>query len=105
MKEKAARNEEFVQQDRQFHRILYYSTGNVLLEQLLGAFWDLYTQSPVEPHHRDLKEVAEQHEKILDAFARHDLDLLLQLMREQFADARYRIVVSLMGGKGKKTGE
>lgn len=96
MKDKASRNEDFVAEDRQFHRILFDATGNELLEQLMSAFWDLYAKSSVEPQHDDLAEVAEHHRKMLDALTKRDLGLLTQLMKEQFADARYRIVVSLI---------
>lgn len=100
MKEKAARGEEFVNEDRKFHRILFETTGNILLEQLMSAFWDLYAKSAVEPRHSDLIEVAEHHFKILDSLTKRDLGLLTKLMKEQFADARYRIVISLMKEPG-----
>lgn len=103
MKEKAARGEDFVAEDRQFHRILYDTTGNVLLEQLLTAFWDLYVKSNIEPKHPDSKAMADQHGKILDALTKRDLTLLTRLMKEQFADARYRIVVALMKEPGSTT--
>ncbi len=96
MKEKASRNEDFVAEDRQFHHILFDAAGNELLEQLMSAFWDLYVRSAVEPHHEALAEVAEHHQEMLDALAKRDLELLTRLMKEQFADARYRIIVSLM---------
>lgn len=105
MKDKASRNEEFVEEDRKFHRILFDATGNLLLEQLMTAFWDLYVKSKVEPRHDDLMEVADQHRKILDALAKHDLPLLTKLMTEQFADARYRIVVSLMNESNSPAGK
>ncbi len=96
MKNKAAKDQIFVDEDRQFHRILYDSTGNALLEQLLGAFWDLYNNSAVDPQHPDLMWVAEQHERMLDALTKRDLPLLTKLMKEQFSDARYRIVTAFM---------
>ena len=96
MKEKAVLGEAFVQEDREFHRILAESTGNALLEQLLVAFWDLYENSKMETQHENLKEVAAQHEEILDALTKQDIDRLTMLMEEQFKDSRYRIMVSLM---------
>ena len=67
----------------------------------MSAFWDLYAASAVEPHHKNLQEVTERHEKILDVFTKHDLDALIQFMKEQFADARYHSVVSLMNSVDK----
>ena len=101
MKEKAEKNEDFVREDREFHRILFCSTGNILLEQLLTAFWDLYETSKIETRHSNLREVAWQHEKMLEAFTRQDLITLSQLMKEQFIDARFRIMVSLMNNEPK----
>lgn len=95
MKKKAARGEAFVHEDREFHKTMFESTGNIMLEQLLTAFWDLFETSPLNKQHSDLVEVANKHERMLEAFTRKDLSLLENLMNDQFADARYRIVVSL----------
>jgi len=95
MKKKAARGEAFVHEDREFHKTLFISTGNIMLEQLLTAFWDLFESSPLNKQHSDLVEVADKHERMLEAFTRKDLSQLENLMNDQFADARYRIVVAL----------
>lgn len=95
MKDKAACGEAFVQEDREFHKILFLSTGNTMLEQLLTAFWDLFELSPLNKQHSNLVEVAEKHGRMLEAFARKDLALMESLMKDLFADARYRIVVAL----------
>lgn len=97
MKERAARGKTFALDDREFHRILFSSTNNSLLEQLLTSFWDLYESSHIESYHDQLIPLAAQHEDILNAFAKNDLALVKKLMNEQFTDARYRIVVALMG--------
>lgn len=96
MKKKAAKGEAFVHEDREFHKTLFQSTGNLMLEQLLTAFWNLFEKSELNKQHSDLVQVAEQHEKMLEAFTRKDLALLEDLMKEQFADARYRIAISLI---------
>jgi DNA-binding FadR family transcriptional regulator len=96
MKELAEQKKTFAQHDKQFHCILFSSTKNVLLEQLLTAFWDLYQAAKVETYHDQLTTLALQHEEILNAFTKSDIDLVTKLMNEQFADARYRIVVALM---------
>jgi GntR family transcriptional repressor for pyruvate dehydrogenase complex len=96
MKQKAARGEAFVIEDSKFHRTLFESTGNILLQQLLTTFWNLFSTSPIKKIHSDLVEVAIQHEKIYEAVIRQDLPLLITLMKEQFADARYRIAQFLL---------
>lgn len=96
MKEKASLGKSFASNDREFHRILYTSTNNSLLEQLLTTFWDLYEAAKVETVHGQLGTLAQQHEDILKAFAKQDLEMVTSLMKEQFTDARYRIVVALM---------
>ena len=45
MKRKVTLGQTFEKNDREFHRILFSSTENSLLEQLLSAFWDLYDLS------------------------------------------------------------
>lgn len=101
MKEKAAQGQPFAHDDREFHRILFSSTKNTLLEQLLTAFWDLYEAAKVEAVHEKLNELAVEHEEILNAFARQDIATMRKLMQEQFDDARYRIVVALMNNDVK----
>jgi len=96
MKSKAAKGEPFVKEDRQFHKTLFTSTNNIFLEQLLTTFWDLFEESEINKKHNDLMEVAFQHEKMLEAFAKQDLPLLSQLFQEQFSDARYQIMKSLV---------
>jgi DNA-binding FadR family transcriptional regulator len=92
MKEKAARGEPFVTEDSEFHKTLFESTGNILLQQLLTTFWYLFSTSHINTIHSDLVKVAAQHEKMFEALTRQNLPLLETLMKEQFADARYRIV-------------
>ena len=96
MLEKAKKGEDFISEDREFHRILFASTGNILLEQLLNSFWDLFDVFIVERAHSDLENAALRHKRILDAFTRQDTPLLTELMREQCADARLRIVNAII---------
>ena len=66
------------------------------MEQLLSAFWDLYDAAKVSSFREDLYILANQHQDILDAIMRKDLELSTQLMRAQFEDAEYQIITSLM---------
>ena len=96
MKRKVTLGQTFEKNDREFHRILFSSTENSLLEQLLSAFWDLYDAAKVSSFREDLYILANQHQDILDAIMRKDLELSTQLMRAQFEDAEYQIITSLM---------
>jgi GntR family transcriptional repressor for pyruvate dehydrogenase complex len=95
MKQKAALGKAFVTEDAEFHKTLFKSTGNILLQQLLTTFWYLFSTSHINTIHGDLIKVASQHEKMFEALTRQDLPLLQMLMKEQFADARYRIMLFL----------
>lgn len=97
MKEKAAAGKTFASNDREFHRILFSSTKNILLEQLLTAFWDLYELAKVETYHKELPELAQMHEDILVAFTQENLAQAVDLLKQQFDDARHQIRIALLG--------
>ena len=92
---KAERNVDFVDEDKEFHRLLYSGADNVLLEQLLKAFWDLYDESNAPRNHQDLREIAEVHSQMLKAIGRNNAEQAIELMKRQLEDARYRISMSL----------
>lgn len=96
MMEKGKRGESFVYEDREFHRTLFESTQNILLEQLLISFWDLFDHFDIERAHSDLESVALQHQEMLQAFTRQDVQQLTNLMKDQFADVRSRIMNSII---------
>ena len=96
MKEKSNAGKTFAKNDREFHRILFSSTKNILLEQLLTAFWDLYEEAKIESFHEELPALAQQHADLLEAFTQEDLETAKQLLKDQFDDARYRIKVKFM---------
>lgn len=96
MKEKAAAGETFTEEDRKFHTMIFSSTGNSVMANLLNIFWDLFGQSNIDPHHGDLISSANQHAKIFEAFAKKDSETVKNLLNEQFADARYLITLYLV---------
>lgn len=96
MKQKAYQGENFVTEDREFHRTLFISTGNLFLEQLLTTFWDLFEKTGTNKNHDKLVNSALQHEAMLKALARQDFDRLTELLKQQFDDSRYQIVKSLI---------
>jgi len=77
MKAKAARNEPFPDEDRQFHLLLAQKWGNGLYGQLVAAFWDIHmTVGPslgAAPQ-RELDVTAVAHERMLDAAVAGDLE-------------------------------
>ena len=95
MKENAASHNNFVDEDKEFHRILYASMSNILLDQLLKAFWDIYEQSNIINRHEDLHEIATLHERLVETIAKKDSEGAVRLLSEHFFDARYRIIMSL----------
>ncbi len=105
MKRKAEQKKTFAKNDREFHRVLYLCMDNVLLSQLMGAFWDLYDKSKIESYHEGLVELAAQHEEMLDAIIHKDAERLKTLMREQHEDARYQIIMSLVNSDGDSRDE
>lgn len=96
MKRKVASGQPFVENDREFHRILFASTQNSLLEQLMSAFWDLSVSANLYSYREDLYLQADQHQAILDAIIRKDIDLAVELMKQQCEDAKYQIITKLM---------
>jgi DNA-binding FadR family transcriptional regulator len=95
MLEKSSKGENYVREDREFHHTLFSSTGNMLLEQLLKAFWDLYEQSNIVKNHANLQAVAHTHRQMLEAIVRKNVDQAIALMNQQFADVRYHISMLL----------
>ena len=96
MKRKVSLGHSFEDNDREFHRILFASTQNGLLEQLMSAFWDLSTQAKLYTYREDLYLQANQHQEILDAIVRKDTALAVELMKQQSEDAKYQIIKTLM---------
>ncbi|REK66241.1 MAG: hypothetical protein C6P35_09505 [Cohnella sp.] len=95
MLRKSEQSEDFVHEDKEFHRLLFSGTDNILLEQLLKAFWDLYEESNATRNHQDLRQIAEVHRQLLEAIVRKNAEQAAILMKQQFEDARFRISMSL----------
>jgi len=87
-------HEAFRKADYGFHEIMFRSTGNRLLEQLLVAFNDLFIKANLDTSCQDYMKVARQHKNILESFAKQDLQLLTEQMKEHFADVRFKVAVS-----------
>lgn len=80
------------QADRRFHETLYRCTGNQLIGQLIGMFWDVYHQ--VEPELApppDAGRLAELHRPIVDALRSRDVEAAVEAMRRHFRGVNRRI--------------
>lgn len=96
MLQKGKQGQPFVHEDREFHRTLFESTQNILLEQLLTSFWNLFDHFEMEQHHDNLEAAALQHQDMLQAFMRQDVEHLTTLLKDQFAEVRERIIKAII---------
>lgn len=68
--------------DEQFHDVIYNSTGNTKLVQLLNNLREQMYRYRLE-HIKDIssrQEIVREHEEILDAITRHDKETAIRLM-------------------------
>ena len=92
MTEKAKNDEVFNEEDHLFHRTLYSRTNNILLDQLLTAFWELFDE--MSEFHRSTKllEAAELHKKLYETIVIQDVGKAEELLDLHFKDIRSRIL-------------
>lgn len=91
MVEAAARGEDYLELDRQFHLLLMEPLGNELIQQLTGAFWEV--QSIVTPtlgqdHRSALSLTASLHMAIVDAAEARDTEALQAAVAAHYAPIR-----------------
>ncbi|EAQ00574.1 putative GntR-family transcriptional regulator [Janibacter sp. HTCC2649] len=91
MAEAAARGEEYLELDREFHLLLMEPLGNDLIQQLTGAFWEV--QSIVTPtlgqdHRSALSLTASLHMAIVDAAEARDIEALQEAVAAHYAPIR-----------------
>ncbi len=93
MKVLASLEENFIDEDKEFHNLLFSRVGNVLLDQLLRAFWALFERIGDDSVLKsvDLVTSAQIHEKLLQAISSKNLELSRKLMEEQFLDIENRL--------------
>ncbi|WP_314175839.1 FadR/GntR family transcriptional regulator [Streptomyces winkii] len=92
MHEKAARGEEFLAEDREFHLLLMQTTGNALAVQLTGAFWDVHSIAlGALPGATDLRQTAAAHVAVLDAIGAADSARLRASIVSHYAPIRERL--------------
>lgn len=92
MAAKAARGEEFREEDREFHALLVGATGNALAVQLTEAFWDVHALSTaVVGPPTDLVETAQAHVAVVDAARAGDAVALAAAIVRHYDPVRRRL--------------
>lgn len=91
MEAKAKKGQVFKEEDQLFHQILYSRTDNIVLDQLLKTFWDLFEQTSEIHRSENLVEGAEIHRKLYEAILIQDSEEAEKLLEGQFNDVRERI--------------
>ncbi len=80
--------------DREFHRTLYATLDNPLVEQLVDVFWDSYQAAQAaltRPAAADNTHTVAQHRAIVTALRSGDSRLLRTVMLEHFTDIKNRL--------------
>ena len=93
MRDLALAGRPFLDEDEQFHGLLYEQLGNRTLSGLLGAFWQFFkAASATVTTGGDLPRTAAMHTAIVDALEAGDSDLAAHRMDAHFFDVRDRLI-------------
>lgn len=79
--------------DRMFHELLYKPLANPIVNQLLGAFWDVYRtlQHDLAPVEQEAADVAQRHRDIYEALRAGDRGAAAAAMAAHFHGIRVRL--------------
>ncbi|GAA4324762.1 FadR/GntR family transcriptional regulator [Actinomadura luteofluorescens] len=79
--------------DRMFHELLYRPLANPIVNQLLGAFWDVYRtlQHDLAPVRQEASDVAQRHRDIYEALRAGDRRAAATAMAAHFRGIRERL--------------
>ncbi|MEU6749090.1 FCD domain-containing protein [Spirillospora sp. NPDC046719] len=79
--------------DRLFHELLYRPLANPIVNQLLGAFWDVYRtlQHDLAPVQQEAADVAQRHRDIYEALVSGDRGAAATAMAAHFRGIRERL--------------
>jgi len=82
--------------DRAFHATLYRGLGNLLLSELLEAFWDAFhrVRTDLVGLPQDPKVTCRQHREIVDAVRSGDATRAEDSIREHFGNIRTRLTAT-----------
>lgn len=86
MEIKAARGQDFADEDRAFHHALFQPLGNAMLLSLLDAFWHVFRQvaGPARLETQDPVKTWQDHQAIVDAVAERDVALAKRRLTEHY---------------------
>jgi GntR family transcriptional repressor for pyruvate dehydrogenase complex len=86
----------FLQEDMEFHRILFGKLNNRVLLNILEIFWKLFRQVEEGTEHtaEQLKEAVNQHKVIVAALRKGNVSRAKELLDVHFRDAERRIAAS-----------
>ncbi|MET7907619.1 FadR/GntR family transcriptional regulator [Streptomyces avermitilis] len=93
MEKEAAEGVGLAETDRAFHATLYRGLGNVLLSEVLEAFWDAFHRVRIDlvDVRQDPRVTCRQHREILDAVRSGDSIRAEEAIREHFGNIRTRL--------------
>ncbi|MFG2632868.1 FadR/GntR family transcriptional regulator [Streptomyces sp. NPDC048362] len=96
MEEQAAEGAGLAEIDRAFHATLYRGLDNVLLSEVLEAFWDAFHRArrDLVDAERDPRITCHQHREILDAVRSGDSPRAERAIRDHFGDIRARLTAT-----------
>lgn len=93
MEAKAARGQPFLQEDAQFHQVLYEQLGNKTLQGLIAAFWRLFDEMSEQFRvGGDLQATAHRHLRIVETLEAGDTSLATHELNVHFFDVRARFM-------------
>jgi DNA-binding GntR family transcriptional regulator len=96
MEQEAAEGAGLAETDRAFHATLYRGLDNVLLSEVLEAFWDAFhrVQRDLVDVPQDPRVTCRQHREILDAVRSGDSLRAEEAIRDHFGNVRVRLSTS-----------
>ncbi len=92
--QKAARNEDSSEDDRNFHRLLYRTLNNDSLSGLIDIFWVIYHSLPIQSIGTDRQPLAtvKAHRELLTAIRTRDITQATHRMRDHFCNLEARMM-------------
>ncbi|WP_203416890.1 FadR/GntR family transcriptional regulator [Jiangella ureilytica] len=91
MGERADRGEDFADQDREFHRLLFADLGNEMLLQLFDLFWQAYHRAAPPVHGRDPRQIHRLHAEIIEAVLSGDAERAREAVRQHYVGIEERV--------------
>lgn len=97
MRDRAERNEPFLEQDRAFHLQLTGALGNRLVTELVGAFWEGHAivTPMLDTDAAEARATASAHAVIVDAAARGDVPAFVQAIADHYAPVRRQLAIKM----------